>query len=118
MLKITTPVGNTGMEFGHLAPSFLAILGPRLLLGMPPLQPGQPLLFLREEPLVAGLLPRRERHHVVQPQVEAHGLGRDRQWCDLLLHQEGDEVPSSSIPADRDGAGFDSLWQRTTPADG
>src|SRR5262245_5270456 len=40
---------------------------------------------LSEEALIARLLPRREGHHVVQPQIEAHGLRRDRQRGDLLL---------------------------------
>src|ERR1044071_4365721 len=111
MLKITTPIGNAGMEAGHLAPGFLAILAALLLFGMATLQPCQPLFFLPEELLIARFLPRRERHHVVQPQVKAHSLGRGRQRGNLLLHQEGGEVPSSSIPADRDGAGFGSLWK-------
>ena len=53
------------------SPSFLSVQ--RLaccFLAWPPLQGGQALLLLGEEVLVADFLPGRERHHIVQPQVQ------------------------------------------------
>ena len=67
--KITTSVGNAGMEFGYLAAGFFAVLRPLLLFGVAPLQPGQALFLFGEEVFVAGLFPRRERHHVLQAQI-------------------------------------------------
>ena len=74
-----------------------------LLLRVAALGARQLLLLLPEEVFVARFLPRRKGHHVLQPQVHPHRGGRAGQGSDLLLHQEGDKVPSSGITTQGDG---------------
>ena len=72
--EITASVGDAGMEFGHLAAGFLAVLRPLLLFGVAPLQRCEALLVFGEEVFVAGLFPRRERDDVLQAQINPHRL--------------------------------------------
>src|SRR5262245_49413374 len=98
--------------------AFSRFLDPCCALFVAPLQPSQAFLFLPEEMLIARFLPRREGDHIVQPQVEAHRLGGERERGDLLQNPEGDEVPTSRIFGHGNGRRLGIFGQGTTPADG
>ena len=118
VLKITTAISDAGMDTRDLSSGFLLVLTALLFLRVATLGTRQPLLLLLEEVLIARFLPCRERHNILQPQINPNGVGRDGQGGDVLGHQEGDEIPPGGITADRDGAGFGVPGQGAAPDNG
>src|SRR5579885_2661649 len=72
--KITASIGYAGMDTSHLTPRLLSILGTFVLARMGTLGTRQALFIFGKVAFVASLFPRRERHHVMQAQINPNGL--------------------------------------------
>ena len=117
MLVVSSPVGDTSMDFGYFETCLGAVLGALLFPGMPTLGFCQLLLILGKVAWVANGLPRGEGHHGLETKVKPDHLRGDRKWVDILLHQDGDEVAVGTILGDRDRTGLGPVGQRSMPAD-
>ena len=118
VLVVTPTVIDTSMNTGHLAASFLPVLGTFLFLGMPTLGFCQFLLITGIELGVPDSLTCGEDHHRFQAQVKTNLGSGEREWLNLFLKEYGDKVAIGTVLGDGDRAWFEICGECTVEGDG
>src|SRR5205814_2965997 len=117
VLVVTPSIGNTSMDTSDFETGFCSILRAFFLLCMPSVSFCQLLFILGKEFRVAMAMTIRGDDHALEPQVKPNLFVNHWQGLNIVLSQDRDKVPVSTIFCHRNGCGLASFGQGARPMD-